>query len=171
MQIIGFNFTKIHAEKSPDFKATGRNYIIEFTNLEREEIDLLKNSEAVNLFFRYNLTYEDQPAEKEQKENKGTKNNKDKAEETSKSEIQNKNKHGEVSFEGRVKITATKPEAEEFEKAWKDKKIPQSSIVPINNFILKRCSIKSVLLHDEIGLPDPHLRIPQLQPGQTQEKI
>lgn len=142
MQIIGFNLTKIHAEKSPDFKNTSRNYAVEFTNLDKEKIDILKDSEALNLSFKYSLLY-------------GTQDN------TPEKKITDK--QGEVSFEGIIKVAAEKDEAKEFHKAWKKKQIPQSAALPIQNFILKRCSIKSVLLHDELGLPDPHLRIPQLQ--------
>jgi hypothetical protein len=142
MQVIGFNFTKIHAEKSPDFSNAGRNYDIEFLDLKREELDLLKEAEAINLSFRYTLSYGD--AEK-LKDNK------------------NEKKDAEVYFEGKIKISASKKEAEDFQESWKKKQVPQSSAFNIHNFILKRCTIKSVSLHDDIGLPDPHLRIPQLQ--------
>jgi hypothetical protein len=142
MQVIGFNFTKLHAEKSPNFQTKGRNYNIEYTDFDKEKIDLLKDSEALNLSFKYTLTYGD-------------------TDENDKSKVIEK--QGEISFEGKLKISASKEEAEDFQKAWKKKQIPQSATLGINNFILRRCSIKSVILHDEIGLPDPHLNIPQLQ--------
>ena len=150
MQIIGFSFTKIHAEKSPNFKNSGRNYNIEFIDLDKEKIDLLKDTEAINLSFKYTLTYGE--TDKESKDNPI------------------KNKEGEISFEGKVKVSANKEEAKQFQKAWKKKQIPQGASLALNNFILKRCSTKSVFLHDEIGLPDPHLRIPQLQLGQQQDQ-
>ncbi len=143
MEIIGFNLTKIHAEKSLNFKNAGRNYAIEFTNLDKEKIDILKDAEAINISFTYALTY-------------GTQDNSP--------EKKIIDKQGEVSFEGVIKVTATKEESKEFQKSWKKKQVPQFAAMHIQNFIFKRCSIKSVLLHDEIGIPDPHLRIPQLQP-------
>ncbi|MBI5804042.1 hypothetical protein HY450_02255 [Candidatus Pacearchaeota archaeon] len=143
MQIIGFNFTKIHAEKSPNFRNSHRNYAVEFTNFEKEKIDLLKDAEAINLSFRYSLIYED----------KEDASSKEKGE-----------KLGETSFEGTIKVSASKEETKDFQKAWKKKQVPTSAALPIQNFILKRCATKSVFLNDEIGLPDPHLKIPQLHP-------
>lgn len=148
MQIIGFNLSKIHAEKSPNFQNKGRNYNIEFTDLEKEKISLLKDSEAINLSFKYNLTYGE-------------------TDETQKNKV--KDKEAEVSFEGILKVSASKDEAKQFQKAWKKKQIPTGAALPIQNFILRKCSTKSVTLHDEIGLPDPHLRIPQLQPPEAQD--
>lgn len=142
MQVIGFNFTKLHAEKSPNVQTRGRNYNIEYIDVKKEEIDILKDLEAINLSFKYTLTY----GEPEKSDN-----------------TKIKEKQGEIFFEGIVKISTTKEEAKEFQKSWKKKQIPESAVININNFILRRCSIKSVLLHDEIGLSDPHLRIPQLQ--------
>src|SRR3989344_664918 len=141
MQVIGFNFTKIHAERRPNFKNASRNYNIEFTDLQKEKVDLLKDAEAINLSFSYALIYGEQD-----KENKS------------------KDKQGEISFEGTIKISATKDESKQFQKAWKKKQIPPQAALPIHNFIFKRCSIKSVALHEELGLHDPHLKIPQLQP-------
>jgi hypothetical protein len=148
MQIVGFNFTKIHAEKSPGFTQKGRNYAIEFTDLEKEKMDILKEAESVNLTFKYILTYGEPDKDTENKI---------------------KEKEAEISFEGRIKVSTNKEETKKFQKSWKKKQVPPEAALHINNFILKKCSTKSVILHDEIGIPDPHLRIPQLQTEKNQQ--
>ena len=47
MQVIGFNFTKISAEREDKLERYSLNTNIEFTNLEKEEVELLKDSNAI----------------------------------------------------------------------------------------------------------------------------
>ncbi len=143
MRVIGFNFTKISAEKLPDFKRCSINTNIEFTNLEKEKVEILKDQEAVKLSFRFSVNYEE---EKEKKE-------------------ENNKKLGEVSFEGIIVFSVTKEESKQLQKSWKKKQISPSIQIPIYNFILTKCSPKAVSLEDDLSLPI-HLPVPQLKPKQ-----
>ena len=143
MRVIGFNFTKISAEKFPDFKRCSMNTNIEFTNLEKEKVDILKDQEAIKLSFKYSVNYEE---EKEKKED-------------------NNKKLGEVSFEGIIVFSVTKEESKQLQKSWKKKQISPAIQIPIYNFILTKCSPKAVSLEDDLALPI-HLPVPQIKPKQ-----
>ena len=137
MQVIGFNFTKISAEKAQTSKNLKINSNIEFINLEKEKIDLLKDSEAVKVYFKHSLTYE---TDEEKKETP---------------------KAGELLFEGTMLLSVTKQEAKDIFKNWKKKQIHPSLRMPLFNLILKRCAPKAMQLQEEIGLPS-HIPIPRL---------
>lgn len=142
MKIIGFNFTKIHAEKMKAPTKLNMNNNIEFTNVEKESVEMLKDSEAVKLSFKYSLIY----SSKDEKE------------------IKEEDKDAEVSFEGFVILSLEKDEAKDFQKAWKKKQIPKDATTPLYNFILKRCAPKAIPLQDDLQIPSPYLKIPQVKP-------
>lgn len=138
MQVLGFNFTKISAERFPDYKpGSSINTNIEFTNIEKEEISVLKDLEAVKISYTFSVTY-------------------------SKTENKKENKEGEIIFEGNIIMSATKEETKEITKLWKKKEISNQFKVPIFNIILRRCSLKAAQLEDDIGLPI-HLPLPKIE--------
>ncbi len=142
MQIIGFNFTKISAEKTPSFKVgSSINTDIEFTNIEEEKVSLLKDgSEALSASFRFTVSY----AEQKEKQEKSA-------------------KEGELIFEGKIILSATKDEAKDLMKNWKNKELPNNFKMPIFNFLLKKCAPRALELEEELNLPS-HIPIPQLHP-------
>jgi hypothetical protein len=137
MQIIGFNFTKISAEKAPSFKRTSINTHIQFSDMEKEKNDLLKDSDIIKLKFNFSVNYGDTDKEEE--------------------------KMGCVMFEGLMVLSTNKDETKEFTKSWKKKQIPKEYTVPLYNFILRRCSIKALQLEEDVSLP-MHLPFPQVKP-------
>ncbi len=140
MQIIGFNLTKILAEKSAPFKKANIINDISFTNVEKAQLDLLKKeSEASKISFSYALQYED-PNKKE-------------------------NRLARLLFEGFVILSMTKEESKEVIKSWKKKQLPQHMHISLFNAILHKCTPRAVYLQDEISLPS-HLPIPRLTPKQ-----
>jgi len=143
MQVIGFNLTKIHGEKLPSFSKAGINNNLEFTNVEKDKVDLLKDLEVIKLSFKYILLY----------------GNIEKPEET-----KEKDKQGEIYFEGNIILSATEDEAKDFHKSWKKKEIPKSSVAPLYNFILRRCSVKAINLQEDLTLPSPYLKVPIIKP-------
>ena len=147
MQIIGFGFTRITAFKSEKFTRTPTNTTIEFTDVKKEEINLLKdNNEGAKLNFRLSIDYtlQEQTDKKDKKEEK-------------------QDKQGEISFEGYVILSLSKEESKELHKSWKKKQMTPSLQIPLYNFLLRKCSPKAIDLEDEIGLP-LHIPIPQLKP-------
>ena len=148
MQIIGFNFTKISAERKPDFKNTGVNTQIDFLDINKEKINFLKDAESLKVSFKFSVIYANQD-----KDNK----------------IDEKEIQGQTIFEGSLILSVSKEENKLIQKSWKKKQMPPSLQIPLYNFILKKCTIKAVFLQDEVGLPNPLLKIPQLKAQPKQE--
>lgn len=137
MQVIGFNFTKITAERSQKVKETTLvNTDIEFIEIEKDTVPTLNDLETINVSFRFVVSYK----ESEKKETK----------------------EGQVLFEGRVMLTAEKEAAKDLLKSWKKKELPVSIKVPLFNLILKKCTAKALDLEEQINLP-AHIRIPQIR--------
>ena len=137
MQVVGFNFTKVSAEKATDFEKGGSiNTHIEFTDQHKEKSELIKDKDITKLIFKYAVNYED----KDKKERK----------------------QGEITFEGILLLSTEKDETKNFQKSWKKKEIPKEFTASLYNFILKRCSIKALHMEDDIGLP-AHLPLPQVR--------
>ena len=143
MQVIGFNLTKIHGERFPHFSKAGINNNLEFVNVEKDKVDILKELEALKISFKYSLLYGDI----EKPEN-----------------TKQEDKQGEICFEGNLILSAASEEAKDFHKMWKKKEVPKSSVAPLYNFILRRCSTKAINLQEDLGLPSPYLKVPQIQP-------
>jgi len=159
MQVIGFNLTKILAERFPDFKSGPINTNIEFTNVEEDKVSLIKDSEVVKINFKYSVIYSEQKEQKKQDKKKADKAGSDKEE----------SKRAEVSFEGNVLLTLSKDELKNIQKEWKKKQIPSGVQFPLYNLILKKCSIRAAQLEDELNIP-PHLPIPQLRRQQPPQQ-
>jgi len=59
MNVIGFNFTKISANKeNKKDKLEKINSNLEFTNIVKESIDLLKEAHVAKIDFKYNIDYQ-----------------------------------------------------------------------------------------------------------------
>lgn len=137
MQVIGFHFTKVFAEKYEDKVTAKPTTSIEFIDLEKDNVDFLKDSEALKIKFKYVLSYEESA-----KKNKS---------------------QGEISFEGKIIISASKEESKEITNHWKNKKLPTHINLNLFNLILKRCTPKAIAFQDEISLPF-HTPMPKLGP-------
>lgn len=136
MQLIGFNLTKISASKKESFKKSALDLDIEFTNVEKQKLDILKDSDAVKISFKHVLSYLNNEEKKESQ--------------------------GEVSFEGHLMLNVTKEELQTIIKTWKKKILPENITYFVSNLILKRCSPKAFQLQEELGLPT-HVRVPSVR--------
>lgn len=150
MQIVGFNFTKVLAEKAADFTVGSEiNTDLKFIGIEKEETSLAKEgNEALKTSFEFKVSYI--------KKSKKNSNN------------------GEVILQGFVILMASENESKEVLKAWKGKELPVSFRVPIFNFLLKRCSMKALQLEDELNLPlhipMPHIKLQSQNAAQQAEE-
>ncbi|NCN98957.1 hypothetical protein COU62_04295 [Candidatus Pacearchaeota archaeon CG10_big_fil_rev_8_21_14_0_10_35_219] len=136
MQVIGFNFTKIQGNKEKHSKQINVDAKIEFQDISKEKLDLLKDTEAVKLRFTHILNYKDVSTKKE-------------------------DFMAQILFEGAITLNVSKEESKDIIKSWKKKKIPKNATVFLYNFILRKCAPKALQLQDELGLPS-HIRIPSL---------
>jgi hypothetical protein len=136
MQIIGFNLNKISAEKSKDFKIGLINTNVEFLNIEKEQVEMLKDKDVLKVDFKFTVNYKE--------EEKAKKN------------------LAEVNIEGSILIAVESEESKETLKSWKNKETSTNLKTALFNVILKRCSIKALMLEDELGLP-PHIPLPRVK--------
>ena len=68
-----------------------------------------------------------------------------------------------IRLKGQTVVFDDQNESENILKEWKKKKFEHSMKIPLLNFILAKCSMKSIQLADELGLP-PHVNLPQITP-------
>lgn len=137
MRIIGFNLTKILAEKAQSSSPTQKiNTNIEFINLDKEKIDILKDNDVLKISFKFSIFYTESEDKKESKQ-------------------------GEIAFEGNVLLSTNKEESKEALKSWKKKELPSGFKIAMFNVILKKCTTKALFLEEEINLPS-HIPFPQV---------
>lgn len=141
MQIIGFNFTKMAAEKIGSNVSGKPNISIQFTDITSEKHELLADKEAVKVAFTYDLNYESS---------------------------EKKDKAGAISFAGEIVLAMETKDSKEVQKSWSKKKLPTGFKVPLFNLILRKCTPKSIMLQDELNLPF-HTPMPKLSPSDTSQ--
>jgi hypothetical protein len=138
MQVVGFNFTKIKAERNQKFKPSSMNTNIEFINLEKEKLEALKDSDVIKTSFLFGVNYGDE---------------------------KKKEKDALVSFEGHLLLSVNKEESKELLKSWKKKQLPDSYKLPLINLVLRRCSTKAIQIEEDLNLPF-HIPIPKVRSQQ-----
>lgn len=138
MRVIGFNFTKIFAERPKSFKRGSISTNVEFIDFDKEKVEFLKETDVAKLSFKYSVVYDS-------------------------SEDKKADKKAEISLEGIILLDVTKDELKELQKNWKKKNLSARIKIPLFNLILKKCSPKTMQLQDELNLPT-HLPIPQIKP-------
>ena len=147
MQVVGFQFKKISAHKSDDFKSGPININVEFTDLQKEKLDLLRDSDAAKLLFRFSLEYFENKEDQDKKDKKG-----------------NDLKLAEIVLDGQIRLSFTKDESKDLMKAWKKKQLPAGFRIPLQNLILKKTASRAMQLQDELDLPS-HVPIQQIKPN------
>ncbi|MEK6915207.1 MAG: hypothetical protein AABW89_01540 [Nanoarchaeota archaeon] len=138
MKIIGFNLEHISGKKSAELKRYNINTDVTFNSVEKSKLDILKEEEALKLGFKFAVTYLD--ADNKSNENKN-----------------------EISILGSLVLMVDKEVSKEFLKSWKDKQIPKDKMIPLYNFILKKCSVRALQLEEDLNL-QPHIPFPQVKP-------
>ncbi len=136
MQVVGFNLTKISANRQETTKPSSLNLNIEFPEIQKEKIDLLKDSEALKISFKFLVEY----LEAEKK----------------------KDRIADLDFEGTIILSVNKEESKEITKEWKKKKLPDNLRISLSNLVLKKTAPKALTLQDELNLPS-HITVRQLK--------
>ncbi len=129
MQVIGFNFHKISAEKQNNAK--GKMNIkmgITFEKLTKEAVKSV-NQDVIKADFDFSIEYV---------------------------------KTAKLNFKGSVYFTATPDKIKDILKHWdKNKQLTEELKVPLMNFVLTKCNVKSLQLEEEFNLP-PHIKLPKI---------
>ncbi|MBU0957390.1 MAG: hypothetical protein KKF56_01120 [Nanoarchaeota archaeon] len=139
MQVVGFNFEKITAEKKE--QATGKikiNSNIKITNITEDKVKSF-SIEVLKFGFEFSIEHL--------------------------SEEDPKKQFGEIVFRGSIILTVDKKQQKEILKDWKSKKIPDSVRNPVYNIILSKANLKALQLEEELGLPT-HIQMPKIASDQ-----
>jgi len=132
MAIVGFSFTKIHAEKKGPLqgKVNIQNNV-GITDLKEYKLNIGKNSElGIRFIFKYTTDYSPNV--------------------------------GSLEFEGEVLWLGEEKDVKEMLQNWKkDKKIDQEVMVPILNNVLTKANIQALNISQDLGLPAP-LQLPKV---------
>lgn len=137
MKVLSLNFTKINAQKEFDRKFGPITTNIEFIDITKDKLELLKDLEVLRASFKFSFTYKES-TEKEAKNS------------------------AEIFFEGLILLSVDKEEAKEILKSWKKKEISQNTKLILSNILLRRCSIRALELEEELGIPF-HIQLPRIQ--------
>jgi hypothetical protein len=133
MKLVGFNFTKIHADKTSQEnpKKLNANTNIDISEIKEVKSDMFNSQEVLfGVKFDYKISYEPNFAE--------------------------------ILFSGLSLVSVSKEESDEILNFWKKQQIPDKFKVPLFNFILKKSNLRALQLEDELGLP-PHVPLPSIK--------
>jgi len=138
MKVIGFNFTKLHADKKPEFNLKSNKEIkVDFTDVKEDKLDLIKADTIYSISFNYSVNYTDAVSKKPAS-------------------------LAEIIIEGKVTISVDKEENKTFSKNSKKKEFDIKFKEGLFNFLLQKCTPKALDLEDELGLP-MHLQLPSIK--------
>ncbi len=123
MRIVGFNFTKIEAEKFSDkLDKIKLKTNIEFTDLKPVKSNIIKTKEEfLGVNFIYSIDYGSE--------------------------------FGKIGFSGNILVSVESKKAKGILKEWENKKIPSDLKVYLLNVILRKGNIKAFELEDEMNFP------------------
>lgn len=123
MKVIGFNFSKISAERSQKSLDNVKiNTKMNISSIEPLKSNLLNtNEDIINVEFNYSLNYEPELAK--------------------------------IELKGNIILSVEPKLAKEILKDWKDKKTSEDFRIPLLNIIFKKSSLKSLQLEEELALP------------------
>ncbi|MEI6849548.1 MAG: hypothetical protein WCK29_00770 [archaeon] len=139
MNILGFNFTKISAEKSVKLENVQIKTNISFEDPKKEDTKLLKDQEIVKFPFSYEIKYDSEDPKTKKVETKAV-----------------------ISFKGLILLSGTKEETKDLIKNWNSKESNSDQKVGIINTIIHKSTIKALALEEELDLPS-HVNLPTIK--------
>ncbi len=123
MKLIGFNFTKVSAERiSSNFKGINISTKIDIVDVSEAKADLFNSKEAfLSLKFSFGLNYDPDIAK--------------------------------ISFEGNMLVAVEPKLSKEVLSTWKEKNAPEAFNIFTLNSILRKSTLKALQLEEELGIP------------------
>ncbi|MEK6917493.1 MAG: hypothetical protein AABW51_00955 [Nanoarchaeota archaeon] len=123
MKLLGFNFTRINAERnSTNFKGVNINTKMDILDISEAKADIFNSKESLlNLKFSFSLNYEPDFAK--------------------------------IFFEGNTLVSVDPKISKEVLSTWKDKNAPEAFNLFILNSILRKSTLKALQLEEELGIP------------------
>lgn len=126
MTIIGFNFSKVDAERKKGAKGkVNISNNISIKNVEKIDLNLGKNKDkALKFVFSFSTSY--------------------------------KPKLGHINFEGELVYMSTPENLKKVEKEWKKKKkIPKEVAQEVMSNIVEKANLEAIILSRTVSLPSP----------------
>ena len=123
MKLLGFNFTKIIAERiAPNLANINVSTKIDILDISEAKSEALKTKDdLVNIKFTYELDYTEKIAQ--------------------------------IILEGNMVLSLDSGTFKSVLKQWKDKKISDDFRLPLFNLIIRKSNLKALNLEDDLGLP------------------
>jgi len=123
MKLMGFNFTKLNAEKSSlNLEGLKIGTSIDIVSIEEKKYDSIKSNDSILIVeFNYIINYDPKIAK--------------------------------IELKGNIIISVEEKLAKEVIKDWKDKKVNDEFRLTLFNAILRKSNIKALQLEEEVNLP------------------
>ena len=123
MKILGFNFTKLRAEKiSNKIEGVKINTNIDLLKIDSVDQGPIKVKEdLLGVSFKFDISYDPDFAK--------------------------------ISLEGSIILAIDSKTHKEVLKQWKDKKIPEDFRLNLFNIIMKKATLKALQLEEELNIP------------------
>ena len=123
MKLLGFNFTKINAERFPQKSNQGIkvNTNIDVPEIKEAKSDIFKKESILAVKFKYSVNYEPE--------------------------------YAKIELEGNIAFGADPKTAKKILNDWKDKKISEEVRTIIFNIIFKKANLRALQLEEELALP------------------
>lgn len=140
MTIVGFNFTKLEAEKKEMAKGKiNINNNVSITGVAEKSLSLANDKQKVLSFtFEFMAKYDPDM--------------------------------GSIKLIGDVLFMDEAKKAKEILDGWKkDKKLPKEIMPGILNTVLTKCNIQALILSEQVNLPPP-IQLPKLQAAQPKKE-
>lgn len=133
MAIVGFNFTKIEAEKIETVKGKiNVSNNVSISNVDEKKLSIGNDKQKV-LDFTFEFTSNYEP------------------------------KIGHIKISGDILFMEETKKAKEILDGWKkEKKLPKDMMTGILNTVLTKCNIQSLILSEQLNLPAP-IPLPRIQ--------
>lgn len=140
MKLLGFNFTKINAERLPkkeETKGIKINTNIDISEIVEAKSEILKKETVLAIRFTYNIDYSPD--------------------------------YAKISLEGNLLLGVDSKTARNALNEWKDKKISENIRLLVFNAIFKKANLKALQLEEELNLP-LHIPMPTLNVSDKKEQ-
>ena len=133
MKVIGFNFTRMSAERLKDSAENIKiNTEMEFPEIKRAKSQFFKagKEDMIEVKFEYKVNYEPGLAK--------------------------------IAIHGTMFLSVEEKTSEEILKQWKKKALPEDFRIFISNIVMKKATLKALNLCDELNLPI-HIPMPVMR--------
>ncbi len=127
MAVVGFNYTKLLAERKKGPEGEGKVNIsnnVSLTDVERQDLSFQEGQEALQIKFRYVSSYKPEVAD--------------------------------IKIEGKLVYVDEDSKVDELLDKWEeDRQLPKDVSREVINYILNKCNVQTIVMSRDINIPSP----------------